>query len=569
MVPSQTPKPPHLIEARKSYFIAVISIVAVMILALLLFMYGPRVGQVINFGQAGVGEGGIFVTGGDETVGTVVNVPVSVNLGDGQSTAWRIRLSYPAGLSPDCNVFYALDIAPYVLIGGNNLIVGEEVGCDNSQITVEYSWLCADAECSNALTGSVELFNVPFTSAVPGEYTITIDELSVLDLGGNELINSRSDGRLNFVAPVAEEPVVQCISDNGCGGRAGNSCIIPPGFTHQVFCDEVETNCFKVIGEAIECPVGCDVGTGQCRLQQSPVAEEPVIQLCSVSGDGDLVGRVESDSVCTQRLLELMSNGVQIDDDRFSTYSCVAVYRGIPVIERISEGYLQFAYLYADNGQPYLQTGWRSLCPGVNQNDWTPSTFAEAKRCIDNAVSLVSDYFDSTCPVTDLDLGIAGPPQAANFCGDGNVAGGETCDDGNLINSDGCDNLCQIEPPINQQQPDIITLELLRNNAVVQSAVSGNSHTIRATITPRINLANHLVIAQVKYDGVTRTLFSERRDALQQGQPEIIEFIHKVPAVIAGNMEIDILVWNQWPSDAGAWQSLLDEVRGNYEVINN
>ncbi|MDP3990376.1 MAG: hypothetical protein Q8Q01_04175 [archaeon] len=40
-------------------------------------------------------------------------------------------------------------------------------------------------------------------------------------------------------------------------------------------------------------------------------------------------------------------------------------------------------------------------------------------------------------------------PQAANFCGDGNVADGEECDDGNRNDADACDNQCKLNagPP--------------------------------------------------------------------------------------------------------------------------
>src|SRR3989338_569959 len=38
---------------------------------------------------------------------------------------------------------------------------------------------------------------------------------------------------------------------------------------------------------------------------------------------------------------------------------------------------------------------------------------------------------------------VVGPPPAANFCGDGQVAGGEQCDDGNRVDGDNCNNLCQ------------------------------------------------------------------------------------------------------------------------------
>lgn len=41
---------------------------------------------------------------------------------------------------------------------------------------------------------------------------------------------------------------------------------------------------------------------------------------------------------------------------------------------------------------------------------------------------------------------IAPAPLAANFCGDGVVAGGEQCDDRNLVNGDGCSSTCMREP---------------------------------------------------------------------------------------------------------------------------
>jgi len=601
MVSQQIPKLLHSNEVRRTYFIAIISIVAVMILALLLFMYGPRVGQAISFDQAPVGQGGIFVRDGTEVVNNVVVVPVIVNIGDSQSTAFSVRLSYPQELSspgltsPNCGDSF---LQSNLIFNRNTIVSKESLLIDGSSrcgvddtgkqfIEFNLAWLCdpSSANCDNALTGQVELFRVPFTSAVPGTYEIVVDELRVLDLdlNGDELIQGTSNGRLTFVA------------------------------------------------------------------EEVPAAEVPVSQVCE--GQNAQVGSVIEDSVCAQRILKMVPEitpavapAISISD-----YTCRAVYRGVPILERNGQFIFVDYYTLNNVNIPNLVSTWSLFCNNFGQG-WQPSSFEEVVRCIDVG-GRGTNYNDinAECP--------AGLPSADNICGNLLLEPNEQCDDGNFVNDDGCSAQCTSEPQpdiepqpdsdndnipdlqdvcpgfddwldadgdniidgcdncpndinldqfdadadsvgdvcdncqylknlnqadtdgdgigdqcenIPQQiQPNIIELQLLRGDTTYQYALRDARHTIRATITPRANLADHLVITQVKYNGVTRTLFSERRDALQQGVSEVVEFIHEVPAVIAGPMEIDIFVWNQWPSDAGAWQSLIDEVRGNYEVTDN
>jgi hypothetical protein len=102
---------------------------------------------------------------------------------------------------------------------------------------------------------------------------------------------------------------------------------------------------------------------------------------------------------------------------------CVLMYRGVPILKAVkgTDGVLsdEYVVLYAGvGGLPDVSFGWGQKCSnyiGDNIDNWKtsgssplPLTIEEAKNCINNpnVVSNVFDYFDATCPISNVNLNI-------------------------------------------------------------------------------------------------------------------------------------------------------------------
>ncbi len=227
--------------ARKPLIVAIITIVLLVGITLLLFFVNVKTaGQAIGIGKAlSVGQGGIFLTEATEEVGKSFTIPIKANLGNKKSVAFKFSFTYDAGLSlnPQSDsdgVFGPLSVSSLksnLVPGNEGVAVKEEViSNDNTKtVTAEFSWLCADAECSNALTGEdVTLATVSFTGAVEGSSSIKFNYFDVYDLATNKDIVTGDGSGVDItieekkVAPVTNAECVaacdsvqtQCVADN-------------------------------------------------------------------------------------------------------------------------------------------------------------------------------------------------------------------------------------------------------------------------------------------------------------------------------------------------------------------
>jgi len=229
--------------ARKPLIVALVTIVLLVGITLLLFFVNIKTaGHAISIGTAAqVGQAGIFLTEATEEVGKSFTIPIKANLGDKKSVAFKFSFTYDTGLSlnpqSDNGVFGPLSMVSLksnLLPGDEGVGVIEEViSNDNTKtVTAEFSWFCADVECSNALTGSdVTLATVSFTGAAAGSSSIKFNYFDVIDLAtGEDLV--KGDGSATSIT-IMEKTVtdaecvaqcdsvqIQCAADN----PGENSC---------------------------------------------------------------------------------------------------------------------------------------------------------------------------------------------------------------------------------------------------------------------------------------------------------------------------------------------------------
>ncbi|MBT4804728.1 hypothetical protein HON71_01005 [Candidatus Woesearchaeota archaeon] len=155
------------------------------------------------------------------------------------------------------------------------------------------------------------------------------------------------------------------------------------------------------------------------------------------------------DSICRTRITE--SN--YISSTSLKDYSCLGVYRGVPLIKAASSTSIAYINLVGINA---IVSGWANVCPIIIDDgspQWTPSTLDEAKSCIDEYSSSASTFvelYDNTCGCNLNDLPLC---QDGSSCADAegywyvDDEGTESC---NLVcpdeTSDDGNNVCVDDP---------------------------------------------------------------------------------------------------------------------------
>ncbi len=244
--------------ARKPLIVAIVTIVLLVGIVLLLFFVNIKTaGQAIGIGKAqSVGQAGIFLTEATEEVGKSFTIPIKANLGDKKSVAFKFSFTYGAGLSlnpqGDDGVFGPLLVSSLksnLLPSDEGVGVIEEViSNDNTKtVTAEFSWFCADVECSNALTGSdVTLATVSFTGVNVGSSSIKFNYFDVYDLATNKDIVTGDGAGVDIKIEEKKVTNAECVAQ----------------------CDSVQTQCIADNpGEDI-CMANYNICVDQCPAPQ-------------------------------------------------------------------------------------------------------------------------------------------------------------------------------------------------------------------------------------------------------------------------------------------------------------
>lgn len=212
--------PPSVRQSDKTFLIAIISIITIIILVGLLFFASRFVGKAIEYGEAPAPQGenqpgvaGIFVSGGEEAINQPFTVPIKANILH-KAVGVRFTLNYDAEkLIPDCSGIFSLMDSHFK--GNGDLSVIRNAQCDNGEIHFEYAGLCADHGCSNALAGEVTVVEIGFTAAEAGTYKLDFSDFSIINLDNSQqdLIGEGVDATLTVIAPVFQT------QQSGSGGH--------------------------------------------------------------------------------------------------------------------------------------------------------------------------------------------------------------------------------------------------------------------------------------------------------------------------------------------------------------
>jgi hypothetical protein len=494
-------------EVNKTFVIAAITIVALVVISLLLLFTDTFVGKAIGTVEAPSGEAGIFITT-DESISTSVNevVPITASLDNNLAVGFSFlldttNLKILCKSEDICNVEDTdcvvdqiptedsintfLDSLTLIDDAGTlvDLSTNKEIYCTEDSLFVSAAWLCANAECTNALTSDVEFGEIAFYAQAgfdSGTFEFTEFDIINLDESTTDLITDGHDATIIIGASTTD-------SD---GDGIFNSLDYCP--------DEPNEN--------------------------------------NDDTDGDGMG-----DVCDN----------DIDDD------------GIP-----NPDYLSF--IQGDISQEDYEAGdiCMDLSPGEDCDDnclFIPN-FDQVDTDGDKIGDLCDDDYTAPIAIPEPECAIDTECAEGKVCSDSTCLTSCTADT-DCVDDETCvEDVCVAD----STNIEVIVSALAYGVDTVFSTsdglVEGGEFTVKVMITPTGDLADHMVLAKVSYAGLIDTQFSDTREALTAGASETFEFTHEVPPTATGPMTISVFVWNNWLSTEVPWSNLMEPVEVEYEI---
>lgn len=192
-LPPHSWEPHHLAnkgEANKTLVVAIVAVVVLVGLVLLLFVGKQFVGKAVSFGEIEAGNAaGFGAVSGSVKVAESFILPIKVNLINRKSVALAFSLKYDAtNFNANCGVdgVFAILDKKFKGLDENNqpydLTFSRKLTCANGLIEAEYSGMCADAECSNAMQGKETIAELKFTPKSAGEYQFDFTDFTLIDV---------------------------------------------------------------------------------------------------------------------------------------------------------------------------------------------------------------------------------------------------------------------------------------------------------------------------------------------------------------------------------------------------
>jgi hypothetical protein len=237
--------PPHTWEAHttashgevnKQLIIGIITILAVVVLASLLFFTDVFVGQAITPAPESIlaGQAGIFLSENEINAGETMIIPVHAYLPAGkESTVVKFELSYPSDKMEviNCNDLYASLDNLFIVNGEDFSVVKNPTPCSSlGKIVFEFAAL---TDGDHVIKGLQKITDIPFKikknapiTSLPA--TLTFGKLEVYDLDTNEKIS------LNINHPDIK--IGEAIDDSTCTDNS-DCCNTLGECTPYEFCD--------------------------------------------------------------------------------------------------------------------------------------------------------------------------------------------------------------------------------------------------------------------------------------------------------------------------------------------
>ncbi|MFH1275786.1 MAG: hypothetical protein ABIH82_01615, partial [Candidatus Woesearchaeota archaeon] len=300
------------------------------------------------------GQAGIFL--GDESpvlnVGDTLTVPIYAHIGAEESVAVGFTLNYPSTLTPNCDTILN-NLKEAFTVTGSELTMMASAECTGNQIMVQYAGLCADLDCTNALTGPIHLADLDFTvNSVAASYPLTFAEFTVIQFSGHApyTFTSIQDAT---VIPAAVGCDPECAADEVC---TDGECVK----VGVEICDGIDNDGDSEIDEGLTqtCSItndyGLCTGTESCSVGSWGIctAETPTAEICDDGTDNDcdtLIDCNDPDCVeytaCVDTALNIME-GVKIKAEEVSPVGNVYTTK-IIATENITIPFKVFTTLFA------------------------------------------------------------------------------------------------------------------------------------------------------------------------------------------------------------------------------
>ncbi len=608
--------------ARKPLIVAIVTIVLLVGIVLLLFFVNIKTaGQAIGIGKAlSVGQGGIFLTDATEEVGKSFTLDVDVNTGKSRSVAFKFSLTYPQTLTLD--KFMPID-DEYFKDGTNDVSVVNSYVHDPvaRTLTGEVSWLCYEDDCKHSLVGIETLATLFFTSTAAGPAPIKFNYFDVYDLAtGEDLVTG--DGSATPIM-IMEKKVTnaecvaqcdsvqtQCIADNpGEDICMANYNICVDQCPAPQVVDADKDGVMDDVDKCLSTPAGESVDATGCTkvLPPTDVDGDGVVDSIDVCDDTP-VGTVIDATGCTVSAPDVAACVAQCDSvqaqciaDNPGEDSCTTDYNNCVYICNIPAG-------EDTDGDKIPNT--TDNCPSVANPDQADSNqdgkgdacdmkvppttvcdFAHPDLCKDQpsctgARLLWYNTCVAACPA-DAKEGTATAADGSSYqtcildavgldkCTKDNLA---KCTTQDLCNNAGllwtAPNTCSACPTGTEldQATKVcasaakkkIQIELLDQNKISVAQTTKlkakDKYTVKVTIAPETALpADHLVLVRISYGSVVKTTFVDKKAAVTATGLEQIEFTHDVAPDFTGDLKVDVLVWNNWPSKTVPFAALIPE----------
>ncbi|MBI4983760.1 hypothetical protein HZC32_03890 [Candidatus Woesearchaeota archaeon] len=279
-------------EANKTFVIAIVAVIAIVILTLLLFFGKQFVGKAI-FTTSGTPpySVGIFLSDEDKViVGTSFEVPVVVNIGKDESSVFGFKLKYDsAHFKAGCDDQMLLPLKDNIIDvdDPDSLLTYWNTSCTTGVIELSLAWL------GNPITGEKVIVTIPVTALSTGEGKFEFEYFDVYNLSqeGKPISLKIND------ATIVVTPLIQCPEGEECCGGTTPIDLL----TDDANCGDCGTKCgtnekcvdsrcvvFSCLNGAVD-PPDCS----QCLAEHELVAGEctaidkcaDVANPCTKNGD--------------------------------------------------------------------------------------------------------------------------------------------------------------------------------------------------------------------------------------------------------------------------------------------
>jgi cysteine-rich repeat protein len=222
---------------------------------------------------------------------------------------------------------------------------------------------------------------------------------------------------------------------------------VPEGGIYDLSFDSFDVISFDEIAENLVTPVEAQI------VVEGPVCETyqqfglyPV-EMTSQLNQG-FIDSFSSSSACFQRIHELFPETDTIHLMYGNPYSCVEIYKGVPVVKLVKEGEEIYQLLYKGTSSFYHDLD-SVLCPDTLNAEFFagPGLYTSGfkdlfhlRACIDEGI------LKELIPLSKYSVDNAVSCNVVPIiCGDGVSELGEECDDGNTNSKDGCSSTCFLE----------------------------------------------------------------------------------------------------------------------------